>query len=128
MIDLLPKVGKRALGLTFPTGSLVGPAFNKAQNFPDRERIRITREEIAAIRAATRLYEAGLFQTGEDEFEKLLRNGLTAGNLGDFDRLLRRLACEVEDGSQCIFTFNRDVQPRSPRRGRGNPIPARPRE
>ena len=68
-------------------------------------RIRLTRQQIPAIRAPARLHESSLFQTGQNQLQELLWDGLTACDFRNLDRLPGRLACQIEHGPQRVLTF-----------------------
>src|SRR5258708_5797132 len=88
------------------------PNFDKSENLADSDRIRRPRQQIATLRAAARLDEAALFQSGENQLQKLLRNLLPTRDIGDLDGLPRLLQRQIEDGMQSIITLHRDVHAR----------------
>ena len=63
------------------------PAFDKTQDFADGDGFRRARQQVAAFGAAARFDKAALLQAGQNQFQKLLRNLLPAGDLGDLHRL-----------------------------------------
>src|SRR5260221_14493266 len=83
------------------------PGFHKSKNLADGDRIRSPRQQISALGSAPRLDEAALFQSGENQLQKLLRNLLPASDIGDPDGLSRLLQRQVEDGMQPIITLHR---------------------
>src|SRR5258708_33033593 len=88
------------------------PGFDKSKHFADSDRIRSPRQQIAALSPPARLDETALFQSGENQLQKLLRNLLPARDIGDLDGLSRLLQRQIEDGMQRIITFHRDVHAR----------------
>ena len=66
-------------------------------------------KQISAFGSAARFDESSLFQAGENQLQKLLRNPLAARDVGDLDRLARALERQVEHGVQGVFTFDGDV-------------------
>src|SRR5260221_521725 len=88
------------------------PGFHKSKHLADSNRIRGPRQQIATLSAAARLDEAALFQSGENQLQKLLRNLLPASDIGNPDGLSRLLQRQIEDGMQRIVAFDRDVHAR----------------
>ena len=66
-------------------------------------------QQISAFGSAPRFDESALFQTGEDQFEKFLRDLLPASDVCDLDRLPWPLKGQIEQRVEGIFTFHRDV-------------------
>src|SRR5579871_436468 len=90
-IDAIPEFRKRvrcASRFTRPlVAAVVRASFDKSQHLSHGERVGVPGQQIAPVGAATGFDKSALFEAGEDEFEKLLGNGLTLGDIGDFDRL-----------------------------------------
>src|ERR1017187_6260584 len=63
-------------------------------------------EQIAAFGAAARFHESTLFEAGQNQFQKLLRDLLALRDIGDPNRFTGPPGRQVEDGLQRVFTFD----------------------
>jgi hypothetical protein len=104
-IHLLPDLVKRVRGHAL---RVLG-VFDEAQNFAHRDFVGRLGQAIAALGAAAGFDEASLLESGEDQFQKLLRDFLAACHVSDLDRLPGGLKREVEDREQGVFTFYGNV-------------------
>src|SRR5579864_3775861 len=91
-------------------GRLLGfAAFHKTDYFADGNRIRRTSQQISTLGAASRLHEATLFQTCQDQLQEFLGNLLPPRDIGDLDGLPRFLYGKIEHRVERILTLDRDV-------------------
>ena len=108
-VHLLPHIGERRAGFAARAAFGRVRTFDEAQYFAHGQRIGWAGQQISAFGAAARFDEAGLFESGEDQLEKFLRNLLAPRDLGDLDGFAGALRGEIEDGLQGIFAFDGDV-------------------
>src|SRR5215471_3464891 len=106
LVDLLPHVAEGRVG--FPPGACFAlvRAFDEAQDFADGQGFRGACQQIAALSAAPRFDKAGLLEAGQDQFEELLRNLLTARDVGDADRFTLSLRRQIEYCLERVLTFD----------------------
>src|SRR5438445_13788745 len=105
MIHSPPQVVEGRLLFPFEAGSAVLAAFKKAMNFPTGDLGGRARQQISAFGASPRLDESTLLQAGQDQLQKLLRDLLSPGDIGDLDGLTGRLSAEIKDRLQGVLTL-----------------------
>ena len=66
-------------------------AFDETQHLAHVDGFRAAGQQVAPLGASTRFHKPALFQAGEDEFKKFLRDLLASCNVGDPHRILARL-------------------------------------
>src|SRR5258708_3370970 len=109
IVDLPPQILESGIGPAFRAGFPILAAFEKPVNLADRDGAGGPRQHISAFRSPPRFHKTALLQAGQDQFQKLLRDVLPAGDFGDLDRLAWWLRGKVEDRLQGIFTLYRNV-------------------
>ncbi len=81
-------------------------ALDIAQHLAHGEGFGGTGEQIAAFGAAPRFHKAALFEACQDQFQELLGNLLTLGDVGDTNGLTGPAGCQIEYSLERVFTFD----------------------
>src|SRR5712692_4687666 len=109
IVDLSPQLLESGIGPAFGAGFPILTAFEKPVHLADRNGAGGPREHVSAFRASPRFHKTALLEARQDQFQKLLRDVLPAGDFGDLDRLAGWLRGKVEDRLQGIFTLYGNV-------------------
>src|SRR5712671_3998217 len=105
IVDLSPQLLESGIGSALGAGFPILSAFEKTVHLADRDGAGGPREHVSAFRASPRFHKTALLEAGQDQFQKLLRDVLPAGDFGDLDRLAGWLGGKIEDRLQGIFTL-----------------------
>src|SRR5438105_10798589 len=109
VIHLSPQILERRIGSALVTGFSVLAAFEKPVHFANGYLARRPGQQISTFRSSPRFHETTLLQTGENQFEELLRDALPSSDIGDLNGLARGMRAKVEDGLQGVFTLYGNV-------------------
>src|SRR6266567_4727623 len=108
-VDALPQVAKRRIRLPALTSPLLLPAFDKSQNVAHCNRFGPLCEQVTAFGATARFHESALLQAGQNQFQKLLWNLLSARDFGNFYRVGASVGRKIENGLKGVFTLDRNI-------------------
>src|ERR1019366_8897550 len=109
VVHLVPQIGERRLNFAPGTRSALVRPLHETSDLAHRDGIGGPRQQVAALRPAPRFHKAALLQPGENQLQKLLRNSLPAGDVGNADRLAMALRRQIENRLQGVFSFDGNV-------------------
>ena len=85
------------------------PGFDEGQHLAHGDLVGRARQPITALGAAPRFDESALFQAGQNQLQKFLRDLLAPRDVGDLHRLALRLRRQIEDRLQGVLALDGNV-------------------
>jgi len=80
-------------------------ALDEPHHVADGHLLRLHSQQVAAGLAATRFHEPSLLQFAEDDLEESDRDRLGLGDVGDPDRSVALLLCQLKERAQSVLAL-----------------------